>query len=69
MTIMKTRCIELSQFESELLWAFMCQPKSLPISAGLCRVIYRRLTGQPAFARSTVTVYATPIGSTAMVGK
>ena len=42
---MKTRCVELSQFESELLIAFMNQPKDTPISAGLCRTIYRRLEG------------------------
>ena len=41
---MKTRCVELSQFESELLIA-------------LCRTIYRRLEGPPAFAQSRVNVY------------
>lgn len=56
---MKTRCIELSALETELLQAFMAQPKDQPISAGLCRVIYRRLDGQPAFAHSTVTVCKT----------
>ena len=54
---MKTRCVEQSQFESELLIAFMNQPKDTPISAGLCRTIYRRLEGHPAFAQSRVNVY------------
>ena len=67
---MKTHCVELSQFESELLLAFMNQPKDAPISAGLCRVIYRRLEGQPAFARSTVTICAKPgLMRTAMAEK
>lgn len=54
---MKTRCIELSQFESELLLAFVNQSKDIPISAGLCRMIYRRLEGQPAFAQSRIDVH------------
>lgn len=58
--MMKTRCVELSQFESELLLAFINQPKDVPISASLCRMIYRRIEGRPAFARSTVTVYEAP---------
>lgn len=54
---MKTRCVELSQFESELLLAFINQPKDMPVSAGLCRTIYRRLEGHPVFAQSRVNVY------------
>lgn len=53
---MKVRCIELSTFESELLLAFMKQPKDAPVSAGLCRTIYRRIEGLPAFAQSRVQV-------------
>lgn len=54
---MKVRCVELSTFESKLLLAFMKQPKNAPASAGLCRTIYRRMEGQPAFAQSRVQVY------------
>ncbi|WP_301859927.1 hypothetical protein [uncultured Megasphaera sp.] len=54
---MKTQCVDLSQFEAELLLAFMRQPKDMPVPAGLCRMIYRRLEGRPAFARSRVVVY------------
>lgn len=57
---MKTRCVELSLFESELLLAFMRQPKGMPVSSSLCRVIYRRLEGLPAFAQSTVTLTSSP---------
>ncbi|MCH4178961.1 MAG: hypothetical protein LKF47_03710 [Megasphaera sp.] len=35
----------------------MKQPKNAPASAGLCRTIYRRMEGQPAFAQSRVQVY------------
>lgn len=68
---MKTRCVELSQFEAELLLAFVKQDRNMPISAGLCRVIYRRLEGQPAFAQSRIAVYETsrPIVRTVMAEK
>ncbi len=69
--MMKIQCVELSQFESELLLAFMKQPKDAPVSAGLCRTIYRRLEGHPAFAQSRITVYdkQRPVARTAMAGK
>lgn len=68
---MKTRCVELSQFEAELLLAFVKQDRNMPISAGLCRVIYRRLEGQPAFAQSRIAVHETsmPIVRTVMAEK
>ncbi len=68
---MKTRCVELSQFEAELLLAFVKQDRNMPISAGLCRVIYRRLEGQPAFAQSRISVHETsrPIVRTVMAEK
>ena len=68
---MKTRCVEVSQFEAELLLAFVKQDRNMPISAGLCRVIYRRLEGQPAFAQSRIAVHETsrPIVRTVMAEK
>ena len=68
---MKTRCIELSQFEAELLLAFVNQDRDMPISAGLCRMIYRRLEGKPAFAQSRIAVHETntPIVQTVMAAK
>ena len=51
---MKIKCVELSQFESDLILAFSRQPKAAPVSTGLCRAIYRRLEGQPAFARNSL---------------
>lgn len=68
---MKTRCIELSQLEAELLLAFINQDKDTPISAGLCRMIYRRLEGKPAFAQSRIDVRkpSTPIIRPAIAGK
>ena len=68
---MKTRCVELSQFEAELLLAFVKQDRNMPISAGLCRVIYRRLEGQPAFAQRRIAVHETsrPIVRTVMAEK
>lgn len=68
---MKTRCVELSQFEAELLLAFVNQDKDMPISAGLCRMIYRRLEGQPAFAQSRIAVHESraPIVRTAIAEK
>ena len=68
---MKTRCVELSQFEAELLLAFVKQDRNMPISAGLCRVIYRRLEGQPAFAQSRIAVHeaSRPIVRTVMAEK
>ncbi|KMO85615.1 hypothetical protein AB840_12655 [Megasphaera cerevisiae DSM 20462] len=68
---MKIRCVELSQFESELLISFMKQPKDVPVSAGLSRTIYRRLEGQPAFAKSRINVYEknTGVVRTAMAEK
>lgn len=54
---MKVRCVELSQFETELVVAFMNQPKDAPISTSLCRTVFRRLEGKPPFAQSRVRVY------------
>ena len=54
---MKQKCVELSQFECELIVAFARQPKTAPVSTSLCRVIFRRLEGKPAFARTTVEVH------------
>lgn len=54
---MKVRCVELSIFETELLLAFMEQPKDTPASAGLCRTIYRCMEGQPAFAQSRIQLH------------
>ena len=59
---MKIKCVELSQFESDLILAFSRQPKAAPVSTGLCRAIYRRLECQPAFARNNVTVYSKQSG-------
>lgn len=69
---MKVKCVELSQFEADLVFAFSRQSKAAPVSTGLCRAIYRRLEGQPAFAQSSVTVYkrqSEPIVRPAIAGK
>lgn len=47
MTTLKVRWVELNRFEAELIFEFACQPKDAPVSASLCRMIYRRLEGQP----------------------
>ncbi|MCI6300492.1 MAG: hypothetical protein MR587_04320 [Megasphaera elsdenii] len=49
---MKVRWVELNRFEAELILEFACQPKDAPVSASLCRMIYRRLEGQPVLAQS-----------------
>ncbi|MGN0948645.1 hypothetical protein [Megasphaera sp.] len=51
---MKVRWVELNRFEAELILEFACQPKDAPVSASLCRMIYRRLEGQPELAQSSV---------------
>jgi hypothetical protein len=49
---LKVRWVELNRFEAELILEFACQPKDAPVSASLCRMIYRRLEGQPVLAQS-----------------
>lgn len=46
---MKTRCIELSRFESEILREYIPVAAERPLPATLCRSIYRRLEGLPVF--------------------
>ena len=46
---MKTRCVELSRLESELLREYIPVAAVKPLPAGLCRSIYRRLEGLPVF--------------------
>ncbi len=53
---MRVTCVELTEFECDLIQAFARQSKSQPVSTGLCRAIYRRMEGQPAFARSHIDV-------------
>lgn len=52
MTTLKVRWVELNRFEAELILEFACQPKDAPVSASLCRMIYRRLESQPALAQN-----------------
>ncbi|WP_288878766.1 hypothetical protein [Megasphaera massiliensis] len=53
---MKVRWVELNRFEAELIVEFTCQPKDAPISASLCRMIYRRLEEQPALAQNRAEI-------------
>ena len=58
---MRVTCVELTEFECDLIQAFARQSKSQPVSTGLCRAIYRRMEGQPAFARSHICLlYTSP---------
>ena len=61
---MKTKCIELSTFESELLLSYIGQDRTAPIPASLCRVIHRRLEGQPVFASDPVQIHSTSVANT-----
>jgi hypothetical protein len=51
---MKTKSVELNEFESDMILKFVAQQKNAPVSPGLCRAIYRRLEGKPAFAREQI---------------
>ncbi|MCI1820904.1 MAG: hypothetical protein LKI76_06440 [Megasphaera sp.] len=53
---MKTKCVELSNFERDLVYNFAKQPKDTPIPAALCRAIIRRLEGKPVFAKNRVRI-------------
>ena len=54
---MKTRCVELSNFERDLVLKFASQPKNAPVSPGLRHFIMHRLEGKSVFARNNVHVY------------
>ena len=67
---MRVTCVELTEFECDLIQAFARQSKSQPVATGLCRAIYRRMEGQPAFARSHIDVKEkNPLAQAAIVGK
>lgn len=67
---MRVTCVELTEFECDLIQAFARQSRTLPVSTGLCRAIYRRMEGQPAFARSHIDVKKkSPIGQSIVAGK
>ena len=55
---MKTRCIELSRFESEILREYIPVAAERPLPATLCRSIYRRLEGLPVFESNDISGHA-----------
>lgn len=59
MLIMKTRCVELSRLESELLREYIPVAAVKPLPASLCRSIYRRLEGLPVFEAGELSISAT----------
>ena len=54
MTSLKTRVVELSEFERDMIMKFIKQPKETPIPSGLCRAISRRIEGKAFYDRSHI---------------
>lgn len=52
---MKTKSVELNEFESEMIFQFVRQHKDTPVTPSLCRAVYRCLEEKPTFARTAVT--------------
>ena len=51
---LKTKTVELSEFESDMVLKFCSQPKDMPIPSGLCRAINRRLNGEQTYGKSRI---------------